>query len=393
MADSGSEEELTISNDLVVTKYKMAGDMVNCILKEVHAAIAPGKKVLEICEFGDNRLLEETGKVYKNKDIKKGIAFPTCISINNCVCHFSPLRSDKEVEFKEGDLVKVDLGAHIDGFVAVCAYSFVVGASKDNKVKDRRADAILAAHNSAEAVLRKLKQEVENYDVTEVIQKVSESFECQPIQGMLSHQLKQHVINGEKSIIQNPTDEQRREHEKCSLEMNEVYAVDVLVSTGEGKSKEGDTRTTVFKKTDAKYNLKSKTSRVFYSDVSNRFTVMPFTLRGFEDEGRARLGVVECVKHSLVEPYPVFYEKEGEFVAQFKFTVLLMPNGPLRITQAPVDVSGYESEKKIEDKDMLALLQTSVSKRNLKKMRKKAAHKAAEAAEGKEAPQLVKADE
>lgn len=61
--------------------------------------------------------------------------------------------------------------------------------------------------------------------------------------------------------------------------MNEVYAVDVLVSTGEGKSKEGDTRTTVFKKTDAKYNLKSKTSRVFYSDVSNRFTVMPFTLR------------------------------------------------------------------------------------------------------------------
>lgn len=54
-----------------------------------------------------------------------------------------------------------DLGAHIDGFVAVCAYSFVVGASKDNKVKDRRADAILAAHNSAEAVLRKLKQEVE----------------------------------------------------------------------------------------------------------------------------------------------------------------------------------------------------------------------------------------
>ncbi|PIK40489.1 putative proliferation-associated protein 2G4 [Apostichopus japonicus] len=374
MADSGSEEELTISNDLVVTKYKMAGDMVNCILKEVHAAIAPGKKVLEICEFGDNRLLEETGKVYKNKDIKKGIAFPTCISINNCVCHFSPLRSDKEVEFKEGDLVKVDLGAHIDGFVAVCAYSFVVGASKDNKVKDRRADAILAAHNSAEAVLRKLKQEVENYDVTEVIQKVSESFECQPIQGMLSHQLKQHVINGEKSIIQNPTDEQRREHEKCSLEMNEVYAVDVLVSTGEGKSKEGDTRTTVFKKTDAKYNLKSKTSRVFYSDVSNRFTVMPFTLRGLKI-GRARLGVVECVKHSLVEPYPVFYEKEGEFVAQFKFTVLLMPNGPLRITQAPVDVSGYESEKKIEDKDMLA------------------AHKAAEAAEGKEAPQLVKADE
>lgn len=51
--------------------------------------------------------------------------------------------------------------------------------------------------------------------------------------------------------------------------------------------------------------------------------------------------------------YSLSYFFEGEFVAQFKFTVLLMPNGPLRITQAPVDVSGYESEKKIEDKDML----------------------------------------
>lgn len=393
MADSGSEEEQTIASDLVVTKYKMAGDMVNRILKEVHAAIAPGKKVIDVCELGDKRLLEETSKVFKNKDIKKGIAFPTCISINNCVCHFSPLRSDKEVVFNEGDLVKVDLGAHIDGFVAVCAYSFVIGASKDSKIKDRRADAILAAYNSTEAVLRKLKQEVKNDDVTEVIQKVSESFQCQPIQGMLSHQLKQQVINGEKSIIQNPTDEQRREHQTCTLEQHEVYAIDVLVSTGEGKSKEKDTRTTVFKKTDTKYNLKSKTSRAFYSDVSNRFTVMPFTLRGFEEEGKARLGVVECVKHSLVEPYPVFYEKEGEFVAQFKFTVLLMPNGPLRITQSPVDVSAYESDKKIEDKELLALLQSSVSKRNLKKMKKRAAHKAAEAAEGKEAPQLVKADE
>lgn len=40
-------------------------------------------------------------------------------------------------------------------------------------------------------------------------------------------------------------------------------------------------------------------------------------------------------------------------MAQFKFTVLLMPNGPLRITQSPVDVSAYESDKKIEDKELL----------------------------------------
>lgn len=52
---------------------------------------------------------------------------------------------------------------------------------------------------------------------------------------MLSHQLKQHVIDGEKTIIQNPTDQQKKDHEKAEFEVHEVYAVDVLVSSGEGK--------------------------------------------------------------------------------------------------------------------------------------------------------------
>ena len=51
---------------------------------------------------------------------------------------------------------------------------------------------------------------------------------------MLSHQLKQFKIDGDKSIIQNPSELQKKEHEKSSFEMHEVYAIDVLISTGEG---------------------------------------------------------------------------------------------------------------------------------------------------------------
>ncbi|XP_076335786.1 proliferation-associated protein 2G4-like isoform X2 [Tachypleus tridentatus] len=54
-------------------------------------------------------------------------------------------------------------------------------------------------------------------------------------QGMPSHRLKQFEIDGEKSIIQNPTEAQRKEHEKCEFELHEVYAIDVVISTGEGK--------------------------------------------------------------------------------------------------------------------------------------------------------------
>ncbi|XP_071485577.1 proliferation-associated protein 2G4-like [Diadema antillarum] len=389
MADSDTDEEPTIAQDIVVTKYKMVGDMVNEVLKKVIAECVAGAKVLSICEFGDKLLEEKTSQVYKKeKEMKKGIAFPTCISVNNCVCHFSPLRSDKEVLLNDEDVVKIDLGAHIDGFIAVVAHTLVVGATPEKKVKGRKADLLRAAYTCAEAALRKVKPDTQNYEVTEVIQKAAESFQCKPVSGMLSHQLKKNVINGEKSIIQNPTEEQLREHTKCAFEVHEVYAVDVLVSTGDGKAKEKDRRTTVYKRTTETYQLKMRTSRVFFSELTNRFTTMPFPLRAFEDEAKARMGIVECLNHNLVEPYAVLYEKEGEFVAQFKFTVLLMPNGPLKITGLPVDLGLYQSDKSVEDKDLKELLNSSVSRKAQKKKKKKAA-KQAEAAEEEEAPPLV----
>ena len=52
-----------------------------------------------------------------------GIAFPCCISVNNCICHYSPLSHDPDTVLKEGDLAKIDMGAHIDGFIAVVAHT------------------------------------------------------------------------------------------------------------------------------------------------------------------------------------------------------------------------------------------------------------------------------
>ena len=90
----------------------------------------PNTSSVEICQLGDKRLLEETSKVFKKeKNMKKGtsnecnkiklknnismlflttgISFPTCVSSNNCICHFSPLKSDPDYLIKDGDLVKM----------------------------------------------------------------------------------------------------------------------------------------------------------------------------------------------------------------------------------------------------------------------------------------------
>ena len=61
---------------------------------------------MELCKMGDAAINEAVGGLYKKvKDMKKGVAFPTCVSVNECVCAFSPMDSARTLA--AGDLVKV----------------------------------------------------------------------------------------------------------------------------------------------------------------------------------------------------------------------------------------------------------------------------------------------
>merc|ERR1712029_619973 len=86
----------------------------------------------------------------------------------------------------------------------------------------------------------------------------------------------QNRIDGEKTIIQAPSEAQRKEHEKFDFSVHEVYAVDVLISSGEGLGREKDAKITIYKKTDDSYMLKMKTSREFYSKVVNPLSIPEF---------------------------------------------------------------------------------------------------------------------
>ena len=50
----------------------------------------------------------------------------------------------------------------------------------------------------------------------------------------------------------------------------------------------------------------------------------------------------------------------GEIVAQFKYTMLLMPNGPMKITGLPFEADCYQSEYSIEDEDLKVITPASV---------------------------------
>jgi len=212
------------------------------------------------------------------------------------------------------------------------------------------------------------KEGCTNNEVTDMISKVAESFKCAPVEGVLSHQMKKHVIDANKVIINKPSSEQQVA--KAEIEKNDVFAMDIVMSTGEGKPRPSELRTTVFKRNiSEKYSLKMKASRSFFSEVNQRFPTMPFTLRA-GDERNWRMGVVECVKHNLFTEYPVLFDKEGTFVAQFKFTIMLLPSGnAARITGGPAPEA--TSELAIEDEALKELLAVSTEKKKKNKPKKK----------------------
>jgi methionine aminopeptidase len=81
----------------------------------------------------------------KAKKLERGIAFPACVSVNHICGHYSPLKEESRV-LNEGDVAKIDLGSHIDGYVALAAYTIVVRKSRDEKVSGRKGDVIHAAY-------------------------------------------------------------------------------------------------------------------------------------------------------------------------------------------------------------------------------------------------------
>lgn len=378
--ESETEEISDLSNPDVTTKYRASGDIVNKVLTKVVEACVEDADIATICELGDKMMEEETGKLYNKKDkgrkIEKGIAFPTCVSVNELVGHFSPLKGESKT-LKAGDVAKIDLACHIDGFIAAAAHTVIVGAEK---AEDRRADVVMAAWNAAEAAVRLVQVGNTNTAVTEAFAKVATEYNCKPVQGVLSHQLKKHVIDGNRVIINCETQEEKVD--EFEFEANEVYCIDVVMSTGEGKGREAELRHTVYKRAvENAYNLKTQKARQFISEVNRRFPALPFSLRSIEDEQVARVGVSEAKRHELLEEYPVLREREKEFVAQFKFTVLLLPGGTKRITGLPLGEK-VASACTIQDEGMKKLLASSSNPKKQKKKKKEAKGDAEEGKDG-----------
>merc|ERR1740139_1548315 len=314
--------------------------------------------------MGDKLMEEATGKLYNKKDksgnkVLKGVAFPTCITVNELVGCYSPLKGES-TKLKAGDVAKIDLGCHLDGYVGAVGHTIIVGKEE---VTDRRADVIMAAYNAAEVALRLLQVGNTNTMIMEAFGKICEDFNCKMVQGELSHEMKKHVIDSQKAII-GTTEGSDEKLEEITFELNEVYCLDVVVSSGDGKCKETELRSTVFQRAVEKsYILKSQKARQFLHEVSKHYPTLPFSLRAFEDK-----------THGLLNEYPTTTAKAGEFIAKFRFTALLLPGGTKKVTGLPLGdlEKQVKSSLSVKDEAMVKLLATSTNRKKQKKKAKEA---------------------
>lgn len=380
------QEEVTdLSDSDVCTKYQEASKIVNLALKGLVEMCKPGAKVIDLCQFGTTVIETQVSRLYTKKvkgaAVERGVAFPVCVSVNEIVCNHSPLSSEELPPLDNGDVVKIDLGCHIDGYISVAAHTLVVG-SADSPPPASLSNAAVAAYNAMLVAAHSITSGTKNDAVTKRVETICSSYGVSPISSVRMHQMKRFVIDGVKEVaLKEPTADELDEGEEkvppCEFEQFEVYAVDVAVSTGDGKARPGELRTTVFKRNvEANYRLKMKASRYVLSEIDKKFPTLPFTLRHFDDERQAKMGVTECVAKGLLTPYPSLFERKGEYVAHFKCTVLLLPSGTTRVTGLELP-EYFKTDKEPDEetakvlKEIADIAEAKAKKKAAKKKKKK----------------------
>ncbi|KAF3401009.1 Curved DNA-binding protein [Talaromyces pinophilus] len=403
-----TEVDYTLNNPDTLTKYKTAAQISHKVLEAVTGWSVEGSKILELCQKGDQLLEEEIAKVYKGKKIAKGIAHPTTVSPSSFVTPYTPLVSDAEeaeTTIKAGEVIKIQLGAQIDGFGTIVSDTIIVPGkeSADAVVEGREADLVHATHYANELLLRlmvppgllasgtdeeKAKAAAEKpptqSKISSLIEKVAKSYDVNVVENTTSWLFDRNEIEGTKKIILSPSGGVKGEG---SPAVGEVWGVEVGLSLGSGKVKTLPQRPTLHRRTTTTYILKRPSSRQTLSEVVKKFGTFPFSLRQLEDEKAGKVGIVECVRGGVIRQYDPAGDSDNAAVSRLLSTVAITKNGLTRLAAPPTpDLTKFKTEKKIEDEEILKILEQPLakstgSKGKKNKKKKKPAKEAAGAEE------------
>jgi methionyl aminopeptidase len=268
-----------------------------------------GCTLLTICESIEREIKESGGTP----------AFPVNVSLNDIAAHYTAEPND-ETTVKENDILKVDIGVHIEGYIADTAVTVSYDPHQEALIK--------SAENALNEAVRIARVNTKASEIGNLIENTISKMGFKPIQNLSGHSLAQYTIHAGKSIPNI-----RTIGPSFGLSSNQAYAIEpfVTVNDGQGVVYEGNTRNifAIMSRKPAKDENVDK----FLTYLWNKFRTLPFALRWILDsyeeiEARRMLDIL--VKKRNVHAYPILIEGNNKFVAQAEHTIMLI-NGSTRV--------------------------------------------------------------
>lgn len=296
----------------MVRKYIRAGEIAERVKARVELVVKPGSRILDIVTSLENYILELGGKP----------AFPVNVSINNEAAHRTAYVDDDGLIPEDG-VVKVDIGVHVDGYIADTAVSI--------PLSERYLELVEATREALERALKNVRPGIRVSEVGSVVEKVIRSRGFKVIKNLSGHSLAEYTIHAGETIpnFRDPLNLSR-------FRPGTAYAIEPFATTGRGVVS-SERRVTI-------YAVKSPTrceeglEQHMVEEIYRRFKTLPFSERWLQDL-ISRIGLWKLreqlnylSKSGCIISYPVLSDILSSYVAQFEDTVLVLDDRSIIVT-------------------------------------------------------------
>ena len=295
-----------------IEDYIKAGKIASEVRETVRVKDWVGKTVYEICEWVEDEIRKRGAKC----------AFPANTSINEVAAHYTAEPNDP-ITIKDTDLIKIDLGAQINGYIADTAVTVCYDPQYDGLVQ--------AAEEGLANAMSMIKAGVKASDIGRTIETTIKQMGYKPIANLSGHSLEQYTIHAGKSIPNIWS------IGGFSLSENSAYACEPFVTTADGGGFVRNGQIKNIFAINSRKKTKDPEADKLLDFIWENFNMLPFALRWItkereEKEARDLLNVL--IKKKAVQAYPVLIEVNEQRVAQAEHTFIPTENGVTVTTKA-----------------------------------------------------------
>ncbi|MEW6295819.1 MAG: type II methionyl aminopeptidase [Candidatus Diapherotrites archaeon] len=272
--------------------YIKAGKILGKVHQKARGMISPGMKLLEIAEKIEKEIIELEGKP----------AFPVNLSLNNSAAHYTPA-FDEETTIEEKDLLKVDIGVHVEGFIA--DYAFTLDFSGKNE------KLVEAAEKALEKAFEEIKVGAKIGGIGKTIEETIHSYDFNPIQNLSGHGLSEYRAHYSPSI---PNIGKKDERE---IEEGKAYAIEPFACNGLGFVKEAP-QTQIFEFNEVR-PLRNLEARKILDKVLEEYKTLPFAERWLVKEFgsiKTKIALRELLQRECLSLHPILREEKNVLVSQ-----------------------------------------------------------------------------